>query len=247
MIRARITSIALVAVASIGCTPTGGNGAESDVGTPEIGEVAASERAVPMIVDYSPTLSDVPALLFLATRPDVELLAVTLPGTGESDCEPGVRHTRSLLVIAGRPDVPVACGREGPMAGDRDWPLSFREASRSFPGVVLPHVTSADQGDAVELLSDTLDAAEHLVSIVALGPLTNLGRAFDARPELADRVASIVTMGGAFDVAGNVFDTGDGNSASADAEWNFHIDPASVRASAGCGRTHHDRPARRNQ
>ena len=66
--------------------------------------VSAPSGGRPMIVDYSPTLSDVPALMFLATHPDVDLLAVTLPGTGEADCGPGVRQTRALLVIAGHPD-----------------------------------------------------------------------------------------------------------------------------------------------
>ena len=61
------------------------------------------EGPLPMIVDYSPTLSDVPALMFLATHPDVDLRAVTLPGPGESDCAPGVRNTRALLMIAGQP------------------------------------------------------------------------------------------------------------------------------------------------
>ena len=192
-------------------------------------EAPPPEGPVPMIVDYSPTLSDVPALMFLATRPDVDLLAVTLPGTGESDCEPGVRNTRALLEIAGHPDVPVACGPEAPMTGARDWPVQFREAANNLDGVVLPPVTAADPADAVELLTDTLRAADQLVTIVTLGPLTNLGYAFDAEPTLASRVGAIVTMGGAFDVPGNVFDAGENTGASSDAEWNLYIDPESVR------------------
>ena len=191
-------------------------------------EAPPPEGPVPMIVDYSPTLSDVPALLFLATHPDVDLLAVTLPGTGESDCEPGVRNTRALLSIAGHPDVPVACGPEAPMTGERDWPLQFREAANNLEGVVLPAVTDSDPTDAVELLANTLRGADHPVTIVTLGPLTNLGYAFQAEPTLADNVGSIVTMGGAFDVAGNVFDAGEIAGASPDAEWNLYIDPESV-------------------
>jgi len=187
-----------------------------------------SEGQVPMIVDYSPTLSDVPALLFLATHPDVDLLAVTLPGTGESDCELGVHNTMALLVIAGQPDVPVACGPEAPMAGDRDWPLSFREAAGKLEGVVLPAAPERKPVDAIDLLADTLRDADQAVTIVTLGPLTNLGYAFEAEPALAANVRSIVTMGGAFDVPGNVED-------SPDAEWNLYIDPESVRVVLGSG------------
>ena len=43
----------------------------------------------------------------LAAHADVEMLAVTLAGTGESDCEPGVRNTRALLAIAGWPSASI--------------------------------------------------------------------------------------------------------------------------------------------
>jgi inosine-uridine nucleoside N-ribohydrolase len=114
------------------------------------------------------------------------------------------------------------------MGGNRDWPLSFREAANTLPGVVLPGVAETAKIDAVELLADTLRKTDQPVTIVTLGPLTNLGYAFDAEPALADQVRSIVTMGGAFDVAGNVFDAGEIAGASPDAEWNLYIDPESV-------------------
>lgn len=184
---------------------------------------STSTDARPFIVDYSPTLSDVPALMFLATHADVELLAVTLAGTGESDCEPGVRNTRALLAIAGWPEVPVACGREEPMVGDRDWPEAFRQASNDLNGMVLPGLPAAEPLDAEEVLVRSLREADEPVTIVTLGPLTNIGLVLEAEPELAEQIDSVVTMGGAFDVPGNVED-------SPDAEWNLYIDPESVRA-----------------
>ena len=63
-----------------------------------------------VIVDQSPTVSDIGALGFLAARSDVELLAVTMPGTGESDCAPGAVTTRAVLDAAGQIDVPIGCG-----------------------------------------------------------------------------------------------------------------------------------------
>ena len=185
--------------------------------------MSAPSGGRPMIVDYSPTLSDVPALMFLATHPDVDLLAVTLPGTGEADCGPGVRQTRALLVIAGHPDTPVGCGRDEPMEGDRDWPDAWRDSANNLPGVALPGVAEEDPVDAEELLARILRDAEVPVTIVTLAPLTNLGNLFRNDPSLADHVHSIVTMGGAVDVAGNV-DT------APTAEWNLYIDPESVRA-----------------
>ena len=193
----------------------------SDDGSP-----AASSSGfarTPIVLDYSPTLSDVPALMYLAAHPDVELLAVTLAGTGESDCEPGVRNTRSLLSIAGRADVPVACGTNDPMVGSRDWPAAWRSASNNVVGVVLPGVSDQPPVDAEELLVKTLRESRAPVTIVALAPLTNIGRILRADPTLVDHIESIVIMGGAFDVDGNV-------QVEPTAEWNLYIDPEAVRA-----------------
>ncbi len=195
------------------------------------GAASTSERPAgprPLILDYSPTLSDLPALLFLAANPDVELLAVTLAGTGESDCEPGVRHTRSLLAVAGRPEVPVACGTEKPMNGSRDWPREWRDSSNTVVGVLLPGVPPQEAADAADLLVATLEAAEVPVTIVTLAPLTNIGNLLRAHPELLERIESVVVMGGAFDIDGNV-------DVAPTAEWNLHIDPESVRAVVDSG------------
>lgn len=177
----------------------------------------------PVIVDYSPTLSDVPALLYLASHPDLDLRAVTLAGTGESDCEPGVRNTLALLRLTGHDDVPVACGPLEPLVGDRDWPAEFIQASNTIEGVYLPGIAGEVHiGDAVALLVDVLAAAERPVVVVTLGPLTNLALAFDEDPDLTWNVDRVVTMGGAVAVPGNVSD-------EPTAEWNLYIDPESVR------------------
>jgi inosine-uridine nucleoside N-ribohydrolase len=184
--------------------------------------VDAEPSAVPVVLDYSPTVSDAGALLYLAAHSGVDLLAVTLPSTGEAECEPGVRITRALLTIAGRGDVPVGCGRAVPADGRHEWPAEWRAAANHLPGVVLPGVTGDAPLDAEELLADVLSASDDPVTIVAVAPLTNLASLLADQPELADDIQRIVTMGGAVDVPGNV-------EAAPAAEWNFHIDPASAR------------------
>ena len=93
-----------------------------------------------VVLDYSPTHSDIGALLYLASRPDVDLLAVTLPGTGEADCVPGTRNTRQLLALADLPDVPVGCGRDEPLKGHRDWPDEWRVEADKLPRVLVQPV-----------------------------------------------------------------------------------------------------------
>ncbi|HEY3483732.1 MAG TPA: nucleoside hydrolase, partial [Ilumatobacteraceae bacterium] len=181
-----------------------------------------SDESVPVVLDYSPTISDAGALLYLASEPSVELLAVTLPGTGEADCDKGVRTTVALLTLAGRPHVPVGCGRDAPLVGNRDWPDEWRDAANRFPGVVLPSVGDAEVVDAEALLAGVLAAATQPVTIVAVGPLTNLGVVLADQPELDGAIDRIVVMGGAADVPGNV-------EQAPTAEWNFYIDPEAVR------------------
>ncbi len=200
----------LVGPAMVGCASNGGT------------VDSTSPKRLQVLLDYSPTLSDADALLYLASNPAVELLAITLPGTGEADCEPGTRTTRALLTIADNSDVPVGCGRNTPLIGDRDWPEEWRNEVNRWGAEMLPMVDPQPVRDAEQLLSDTLNAATTPITVVAVGPLTNLGVVLAAHPELAGRIERIVIMGGAVTVPGNV-------EASTAAEWNIYIDPEAAR------------------
>ena len=190
-------------------------------------EVDAAPK-MQVVLDYSPTLSDAGALLYLASHPAVELLAVTLPGTGEADCEPGLRITRSLLVMTGWDDVPIGCGRNTPLIADRDWPDEWRTEVNGWGNEMAPVAEEDPLVDAEQLLADTLRAATEPVTLVAVGPLTNLGVVLADEPELAEQVARIVIMGGAVTVPGNVEE-------SPAAEWNIYVDPEAARRVIAAG------------
>ena len=219
---ASTASRTLVVIAAL--TASVGAGCARDHDTATADEV----HRLRVILDYSPTLSDAGALLYLASDPAVELLAVTLPGTGEADCEPGTRTTRSLLTIAGKQGVPVGCGRDTPLIGNRDWPQEWRTEVNRWGGEMLPAVDDEAVHDAEQLLVDTLHAATTSITLVAVGPLTNLGVVLAAHPELAKRIERIVIMGGAVTVPGNV-------DASPSAEWNIYIDPEAARRVIAAG------------
>ena len=78
--------------------------------------------------------------------------------------------------------------------------------------------------DAVELFGATLEASAEKVIVLALGPLTNVGAALDAKPELADKIEMIYIMGGAVDVAGSGI-----SEENTTAEWNIFSDPYAAR------------------
>ncbi|HEX5823244.1 MAG TPA: nucleoside hydrolase, partial [Candidatus Limnocylindrales bacterium] len=66
----------------------------------------------PVVIDTDMAADDWLAILLLLGRPDVDVRAITVTGTGEAHCAPGVRNARALVELAGKPPIPVACGRE---------------------------------------------------------------------------------------------------------------------------------------
>ncbi|MEA2057103.1 MAG: nucleoside hydrolase [Actinomycetota bacterium] len=190
---------------------------------PEL-ETPAPERT-PVIVDYSPTVSDVAALLYLLTHPGVDVLAITVPVTGEAGCDLGFEVTLGILAMLDRKDVPVACDPEVPPAAEA-WPEEFLTGHESLTsGLPRAGGPGADPRPAHELIAEVATASDRPVTLIAVAPLTNVARTLDLHPDVADQIDRIVIMGGAVDSPGNV--------GSADAEWNFWIDvPAAARVLA---------------
>jgi pyrimidine-specific ribonucleoside hydrolase len=169
---------------------------------------------------------DMFAILLLLQHPGVQVEAITVAGTGEAHCRPGVENALGLVHLNGKSGIPVACGRETPLEGDHVFPEPWRTAADEAYGVALPEGGKPSPLAAADLIADVAMNSNDRVSIVALGPLTNVAEVLQARPEIAGKIDSIYVMGGAVNVAGNV-----GAEAEIDnphAEWNFYIDPAAA-------------------
>jgi pyrimidine-specific ribonucleoside hydrolase len=173
-----------------------------------------------VVVDTDMGTDDVMALLFLLQRPDVSVTAVTIAGDGLTHCDAGVRYARALLTMAGASDVPVACGRDSPLAGDNAFPEEWRTYSDDLTAIPdLPEPSGAPyEGTAVDLLLESLDAD---TTLLTLGPLTNVAEALRADRGIADRVGRVVAMAGAIDVEGNAPNTV--------AEFNVWIDALAAK------------------
>lgn len=177
-----------------------------------------------LVVDTDLAADDLVALAFLLSSPRADVRAITVSGTGEVRCPAGLEVVRGLLAVTGDDDVPVACGRSVPLRGDHAFPAEWRDSADDAWGAELPVVDAErDPGSATELLTRTLEDGD--TTLVALGPLTDVAEAFRARPRLARQVPSVVVMGGALDVPGNVFLPDDG---SPSAEWNVYVDPTAA-------------------
>lgn len=179
----------------------------------------------PVIIDTDMATDDWLAILYLLKRPDVSLKAITVTGAGEAHCEPGVKNALGLIALGGQPGIPVACGRETPLQGNHVFPSEWRDGVDSLNGLTLPdNPNPASTGSAVELLTTTVQSSPEKITLLTLGPLTNVAEALQAAPALMDNIEMIYVMGGAVDVPGNVGLSGVGID-NQTAEWNIYIDP----------------------
>ena len=193
-------------------------------------EPPSAANPVPVIVDTDLAADDLYALLVLLRDPAVDVRAVTIAGTGEVHCVPGLRNTRRLLAALGRPEVPVACGREQPGPNGRWFPPEWRAGSDAFYGVELPPVegeTARDE-EAPQMLVRLTAESDVPLTLVTLGPLSNVADAAALDPAFASRLAGIHAMAGTIDAPGNI-DLGD-TAPSDGVEWNVGADPDAMGA-----------------
>ena len=187
----------------------------------------ASDQPRPVIIDTDMAPDDWMAILYLLQRPDIAVKAITVVGTGETHCAPGVRNALRLVALAGENDIPAACGRETPLAGDQAFPEAWRTRADTLGGLDAPEIDMPpSQPGAVELLINTINASPEPVTLLTLGPLTNLAEAVQADPAIVRNIEQIYMMGGALEVLGNVSYAGIDNQV---AEWNIFIDPLALR------------------
>ncbi|MDJ0756047.1 MAG: nucleoside hydrolase [Ardenticatenaceae bacterium] len=195
---------------------------------------AIAADAQQIVIDTDMAADDWLAILYLLGRPDVDVQAITVTGAGEAHCSAGQRNALDLVALAGRPEIPVACGREVPLEGDHAFPTEWRERVDDLLGLKLPENSrKASSESAVEMLARIIQGSPHKVHLIVLGPLTNVGEVLEAEPALVKNLEMITVMGGAVEVGGNV-----GSSSSIEnevAEWNIYVDPRAAAEVFGSG------------
>jgi purine nucleosidase/pyrimidine-specific ribonucleoside hydrolase len=172
------------------------------------------ERPVPLIIDSDPGLDDALAIGLAVARPEIDLLAVTTVG-GNADVRHCTENALRLLHAYGRPDIPVGEGAAGALIGATIRAPEIHGES-GIGRTLLPASPAAARPEgAVELIARILRDAPVPVTIAPIGPLTNIGLLLRLHPEVADRIAHLVIMGGSI---------GEGNK-TVSAEFNIYADP----------------------
>ncbi|WP_281955717.1 nucleoside hydrolase [Pseudophaeobacter arcticus] len=170
-----------------------------------------------VIIDTDPGQDDAVALLLaLASPDDIEVLGITCVA-GNVPLPLTHKNARIICEVAGRADVPVFAGRAAPLSR----PLVTAEevhgkTGLDGPELFEPTLPLQDQ-NGVEFIIDTLRREPAgTVTLCPLGPLSNIAAAFQAAPDIVDRVQEVVLMGGAYFEVGNVTPA---------AEFNIYVDP----------------------
>ncbi|MEM6482364.1 MAG: nucleoside hydrolase [Pseudomonadota bacterium] len=179
-----------------------------------------------VIIDTDPGQDDAVAILFALASPEIELLGLTCVA-GNVPLDLTERNARKICELAGRADLPVYAGCDRPMRrGLITAEHVHGETGLKGPDLPMPTMSLAP-GHAVDFLIHTLRREPAgSVTLVPIGPLTNIAIAFGKAPDIVSRVAEIILMGGACFPGGNVTPT---------AEFNFYVDPhaAQIVLSAG--------------
>ena len=178
----------------------------------------------PVLLDTDMGIDSVLGLLYLLKEPGVALKGITI-AHGIADTQAGAENARRILELAGHRNIPVAQGQAGPLVGQRAFPEFWKQQASRLGGLKLPEaVAPLSAKSAADFIADTLEQSTEPITVVAMGPLTNLAQALKAKPELSKKIQEIVAMGGAISGPGNVDKPFVGIRNGA-AEWNFYLDP----------------------
>jgi inosine-uridine nucleoside N-ribohydrolase len=171
-----------------------------------------------VIIDTDPGYDDALALLFAMSSPELRIEAITAVA-GNGPIEITLSNALRMVDAAGRTEVPVAGGPPTPMTRQLVSGTEFH-GENGLAGAVFPTPTSkAVNMPAAELIQSVVRKYPGEVTLIPIGPHTNIATAILADPALAGMVRGIVMMGGAVSA---------GNTTPA-AEFNIYVDPEAAR------------------
>ncbi|MGD0922350.1 MAG: nucleoside hydrolase [Terriglobia bacterium] len=179
---------------------------------------AASPESRKIIIDTDPGADDAMAILLALNSPELDVKALTVVA-GNVVVEQGLDNALKLVSLAGRCDVAVARGAGQPLV-QKLITAEFFHGKNGLGDVELPApVCHADARFAPDLIIELVHQYPHEITLVPVGPLTNIALAVSKDPSLVPLVKEVVLMGGATS----------GGNATAAAEANIYNDPEAAR------------------
>jgi pyrimidine-specific ribonucleoside hydrolase len=152
--------------------------------------------ATPVIIDTDPGLDDALALLLALGSPEVDLIGVTTVA-GNTTLANTTANALRILELAGRTDVPVAAGAARGLIREAPRTAEYVHGGDGLGGLPLPPPSTRPvKAHAVDFIAERLLASTEPVTIVAIGPLTNIALLVATYPAATARIGRLVVMGG---------------------------------------------------
>lgn len=168
----------------------------------------------PVLLDVDPGIDDALAILLALRSPEIDVVGISVVA-GNVEVDVGARNARQVLELAGRSDVPVARGAAAPLLG-KLVTSKHVHGENGLGNITLPPPSMpVDERSAVDFIA--AKAREHAgrLTLIPVGPLTNVALALKLHPGLASQIQQIVLMGGSIS----------GGNITAAAEFNIFNDP----------------------
>ena len=169
-----------------------------------------------VIIDCDPGIDDSLALLLALNSPELDVMGITIV-SGNVPANQGAKNALKVLKLLKREDIKVYIGESTPLVRE----LVTAEDTHGEDGLGETNYEEADieiNYNGIDFILDSAKKGD--VSIIALGPLTNLAKALEKDETSFNMIEEIVSMGGAFKSHGNC---------SQVAEFNYWVDPHSVK------------------
>lgn len=169
-----------------------------------------------VIIDCDPGIDDSLALILALNSPELEIVGITTV-SGNVKADQGAKNALKVLKLMNREDIPVYIGAQVPLERE----LITAQDTHGEDGLGETNYEEADVAinyGGVDFILD--NARKGDISVIALGPLTNLATAIEKDEEGFNMINEIVSMGGTFRSHGNC---------SQVAEFNYWVDPHGVK------------------
>ena len=175
-----------------------------------------------VIIDTDPGTDDVLALIMALNSPEMDILALTTV-EGNATLDHTTNNALAVLEYMNRAEIPVHSGESTPLVGEFYHAYNIHGPEGLTVSLPEPQTTLASR-DAVGYITQTaldMRAAGEDLTLIALGPLTNVARALQRDTRLKDALGNVLVMGGTGDAPGNV---------TPYAEFNIWDDPHAANA-----------------
>jgi inosine-uridine nucleoside N-ribohydrolase len=171
-----------------------------------------------VIIDTDPGVDDALALLLAMRSPELKIEAIT-PVAGNVPLELSLPNALRMVEIAGRTDIPVAVGAKTPLLR-RLVTAAYAHGENGLGGAVFPEPKIKPVAEpAAKFISQIVRKYPGEVTLITIGPLTNIATTLTGDPELASMIRSLVMMGGSLS----------GGNITPAAEFNVYVDPEAAR------------------